>query len=184
MPDERKQSATFDVKLRIDEPLHADIVAAARGKGSSMNAEMRGRLQRPIEFQEFFRCLLGGPQTAEILITLAMFARPDRAAPDDAWLSDASGFNYVMAKWREYLAKIPAPSMSAEEEKQVENLESLIRLLDEHPAPIKQSQPQVLLRAADFMFSQMHLDPERAAKIARDLARVRSQITAAKASEE
>jgi hypothetical protein len=47
MPQEREDTATVDIKIRMKEPLRAEIEKSAKDKGISMNAEMINRLGFP-----------------------------------------------------------------------------------------------------------------------------------------
>src|SRR5437763_528741 len=49
MAKARETSAAVDIKIRMKEPLRADIERAATEKGISMNAEMVERLSRSFE---------------------------------------------------------------------------------------------------------------------------------------
>ncbi len=67
----RSKAATVDLKLRLKEPLRADIERTARENGVSMNSEMVRHLERSIHRDDG----LGGPRVAAIVETMATTMR-------------------------------------------------------------------------------------------------------------
>ena len=67
----RSRSDTIQLKVRMKEPLRAEIEAAAKAKGVSLNAEIVERLQRAsqgewVEYEKF-----GGKATYRLMVLLA-----------------------------------------------------------------------------------------------------------------
>ena len=50
----RKNTANVDIKIRMKEPLRADIERAAKRRGVSMNAEMNDRLASSFDREALF----------------------------------------------------------------------------------------------------------------------------------
>lgn len=95
----RKQSATVDLKLRVKEPLRADIERDARRRGISMNAEMVRRLEQTTQRAEW----LGGRRVTSILETVATamravgehgaFMATSKLHKEGAWLDHPYAFD-------------------------------------------------------------------------------------------
>ncbi|MGC2415898.1 MAG: hypothetical protein WA459_24785 [Stellaceae bacterium] len=124
MAANRKRSATVDIKIRMKEPLRAEIERSAREKGISMNAEMTEQLGRIYEqpdlLVEAALESVYGPKVAGIVSTMAhQFARngwitalidaegDSRAARRGAWLASPVAYdlavraaNFVMEQFR------------------------------------------------------------------------------------
>lgn len=91
---QRDKTATVDLKVRMKEPLRAQIEQAAQERGVSLNAEAEARLENSFRDEERF----GGRATFNVVVTvLAAFLRGGKAAArsdghDDwtteRWMSD------------------------------------------------------------------------------------------------
>src|SRR5436305_1158648 len=75
MAKAREASATVDIKIRMKEPLRADIERAATGKGISMNAEMVERLSRSFEHERMLDQALEWAYGRKLFALLSLLGR-------------------------------------------------------------------------------------------------------------
>lgn len=104
MADERDRTATVDIKLRIKEPLRAEIEAAAKADGVSMNAEMVRRLDHERSLTAFMADALGGPRSAAIFQMLATIPASQGIA--ETWLDNREDFDRAVLLFNNYLRSI------------------------------------------------------------------------------
>jgi hypothetical protein len=100
--DERPQSATVDLKVRMKEPLRVSLETAAKARGVSMNAEAVARLERSFSEESAF----GGPDLRDAVFSMvAAFAyNGERAAQAEGhpewtardWLADPDCYREAM----------------------------------------------------------------------------------------
>lgn len=95
MAPRRKQSATVDIKIRMKEPLRAEIERAAKRRGVSMNTEMVDRLEQAYRAEE----ALGGPRTAALLRALAEIGKFE-GGEGDTWLDNYMLHAVIAESWR------------------------------------------------------------------------------------
>jgi hypothetical protein len=114
MSKTRDATAMADIKIRMREPLRADIERAARDKGISMNAEMLERLGRAALGQSLLRqsweIAYGGSVNAEILAIVGeMIVAADQAArmrKTAGWLDDRRTFDQLVEALDELLGAL------------------------------------------------------------------------------
>ncbi len=96
----RAPSATVDIKIRMKEPLRAEIEHRAAERGISMNGEMVDRLSRSIERQhlldEFFDLTYRDPHLVALLLMMGETMRDTlTASKADDWINDPNAFAEV-----------------------------------------------------------------------------------------
>jgi hypothetical protein len=106
---ERDKTATVNLKVRMKEPLRAQIEASATGRRISMNAEVIGRIENSFRDEASMKQALElayGPRTTVLLLALGKLIRnagtisvatKGKPAVDDAWLDDAFAYRQVTA---------------------------------------------------------------------------------------
>ena len=97
----RKETATVDLKLRLKEPLRAQIEAAASARGVSLNAEMVSRLYRSFESEED---VFGGRHIYAFMKLLASAVSFIESQRDRKWHEDAATYREVAATLPKLLA--------------------------------------------------------------------------------
>ena len=102
MAARRKQSATVDIKIRMKEPLRAEVERAAKQRDVSMNAEMVDRLEQSFHSAGALNDALDmayGKQGAALTKLFGRLMRGAPAAygltPDDDWLNDPTAYDRV-----------------------------------------------------------------------------------------
>ncbi len=119
----RKKSATIDLKVRMKEPLRAQIEKAAKQAGISMNAEIVSRLQRSFGEEENLRWafsqMFRDEALFQILRSVASVIRLMEEQHGKPWHQDPNTRHEAVLCFRDYLdaeaerASEGAPSQDA-----------------------------------------------------------------------
>ncbi len=87
----RKKTATVDLKVRMKEPLRAQIERAAKDRGVSLNAEVVERLNLSFQKED----ALGGRELAGLFQMIAGAVALVEAKSGESWLKDWATFSSV-----------------------------------------------------------------------------------------
>lgn len=98
---EREKTARVDLKVRMKEALRAQIEAAARERGVSLNAEAESRLERSFAWQNHVIDVFGGSAESNVaLVMTAAFHHTGEtqagSKPAAEWLRDPDIFESAM----------------------------------------------------------------------------------------
>jgi hypothetical protein len=146
----RKTSARADIKIRLPEPLRADIERAARERGGSMNAEMVERLSRSFEMDAAY-----GPRTAALLRLLGQIPQM-LGGESDQWLSgDYTEFHKISDQWIRQIRRV-APPMPDEVKERAEFIRRRIKALERQR---NEASRALVASQAEMMISSWVFDP-------------------------